>query len=68
MRRFLLLGIPALFAGGCSTERHLLDRVHTPLVEVSPERSEAGRDSESEVQAPHNSPAEREQRVFGPWP
>lgn len=67
MRRLLLLGIPALFAGGCSTENRLLDPVHTPLVEISPERDEADRARAAAAPRPVN-PATREQRAFGPWP
>jgi hypothetical protein len=65
MKRLLLLAIPALFAGGCSTESHLLDSVHTPLVEVSPERSDEDRGS-AEIRptmsaAPHS-------RAMETWP
>ncbi len=53
MKRLLVLAIPALFAGGCSTENHLLDPVHTPLVEVSPERPA--------------TPPPQQQGAMGPW-
>ncbi len=65
MKRLLLLAIPALFAGGCSTENHLLDPVHTPLVEVSPDRPDEDRGS-AELR-PATSVA-HQQRSMGPWP
>jgi len=65
MNRLLVLAIPTFFAGGCSTENHLLDPVHTPLVEVSSERPDEGRGAAEFRPA---TPADREHGTMGPWP
>jgi hypothetical protein len=71
MKRLMLLAASLLAAGGCSTEDHLLDSVHTPLVEMSPERGSGEAVPESAAAPEETRPGEtarHERRVFGAWP
>jgi hypothetical protein len=65
MSRWMLLAAALVAAGGCSTETRLLDPVHTPLVQISPEsrRAEPVRES---GELPPGSPGVEERRTFGP--
>jgi len=42
MKKGMVLAGLLLTLVGCSTENHLLDPVHTPLVETSPEPRDSG--------------------------